>query len=261
MMRGGSNNTLGSRNLDDASGGIKMKGWMKKQKETLRSWARRYFTLSGNIMTYYDSEDTSRAPRGVLEITEVAPLTSEKNGLLLILSGGKEVRLIADTHVAYTAWLSLITAAVKKSNIGKDNTNKEGWVHCLNEDEDDEDEWTRYYVVVKNDSFSCYESDKRDAELALAGLVRSVSDWNGKRFGLIVELNRRRQIKLCFDSSEEKTTWLLTLEFAASMKEQSSTALDTLDMTRLKEELPSADNNSSTCPADQIEEADDGVWI
>jgi hypothetical protein len=257
MMRGNSSSggSMEASRLSDDSD-VQMQGWMRKQKETLRSWARRYFTLSGKVLTYYESEDTSRAPRGVLEFADVTALTTENNGLSLHLVSGKEVRLIADTHVAYSAWMAVLSAAVKAPRTAKNRTSKEGWAHCLTDD----DVWTRFFVVIKNDSFSCYESEDDDAELALSGLIRAVDDWDGKRFGVVCSLNRGRTIKLCFDSAEEKMSWLLTLEFSVSYGN-----------ARMKKEL-SMKKASSGNPLARAESAkkdvtessaasDDGVWI
>ncbi|RLN02398.1 hypothetical protein BBJ28_00005490 [Nothophytophthora sp. Chile5] len=259
-MRGNSSGSgsMESSNLSDEND-IQMQGWMRKQKETLRSWARRYFTLNGKVLTYYDSEDTSRAPRGVLDFTDVSALTTENNGLSLHLVGGKEVRLIADTHVAYTAWMALLSAAVKKPRSSANRSSKEGWAHCLTDD----DVWTRFFVVIKHDSFSCYESEDDDSELALSGLIRAVEEWDGKRFGVVCSLNRGRTIKLCFDSAEEKMSWFLTLEFSvsygsarmkkeASMKSNSSEHNPVLRADSSKSEVDAAAGG---------EEEDDGVWI
>uniref|UniRef100_A0AAV1TH37 PH domain-containing protein n=1 Tax=Peronospora matthiolae TaxID=2874970 RepID=A0AAV1TH37_9STRA len=211
IMRGNSSSEGSSSSMSDETD-VQMQGWMRKQKETLRSWARRYFTLTGKTLTYYDSEDTSRGARGVLEFVDVTPLTTEHNGLALHLVNGKEVRLLADTHVAYAAWMAVMSAAVKRPRSSKTRTSKEGWAHCLTDDE----VWTRFFVVIKHDSFSCYESEDDDAELALSGLIRAVNEWDGKRFGIVCSLNRGRTIKLCFDSAEERMSWFLTLEFSVS---------------------------------------------
>ncbi|KAL7688722.1 putative pleckstrin domain, PH-like domain superfamily [Plasmopara halstedii] len=252
MMRGSSSSE--SSGMSDENE-IQMQGWMRKQKETLRSWARRYFTLNGKVLTYFDSEDTSRGARGVIEFVDVTALTTEKNGLSLHLVNGKEVRLIADTHVAFAAWLAVLSAAVKRPRTSQNRTSKEGWAHCLTDD----DVWTRFFVVIKHDSFSCYESEDDDAELALSGLIRAVDEWNGKRFGVVCSLNRGRTIKLCFDSAEEKMSWFLTLELSVSY-----------GAARMKKEASVKNSNSDHNPALRAEAsksdlanaaADDGVWI
>lgn len=253
MMRGTSSSE--SSTLSDENE-IQMQGWMRKQKDTLRSWARRYFTLTGKSLTYYDSQDTSHGARGVIEFVDVTALTTEKNGLALHLESGKEVRLIADTHVAYAAWMAVLSAAVKKtSSSRKDRSSKEGWAHCLTDD----DVWTRFFVVIKHDSFSCYESEDEGAELALSGLIRAVQEWDGKRFGVVCSLNRSRTIKLCFDSAEEKMAWFLTLEFsvsygAARMKKESSVRSIASDQNPVLRAESSKAVGAAT-------EEDDGVWI
>ncbi|KAI9909025.1 hypothetical protein PsorP6_014865 [Peronosclerospora sorghi] len=238
---------------------IQMKGWMRKQKETFRSWARRFFTLSGKTLTYYDSEDTSRGARGVLDFVDVTALTTENNGLSLHLVNGKEVRLIADTHVAYAAWMAVLSAAVKRPRSTKNHTSKEGWAHCLTDD----DVWTRFFVVIKHDSFSCYESEDDDAELALSGLIRAVSEWNGKRFGIVCSLNRGRTIKLCFDSAEEKMSWFLTLELsvsygAARMKKEASVKSTSSEPNPV---LRADSSKSNVATETAAAGEDDGVWI
>lgn len=263
IMRGNSSQSVGTQGNSESSrfsddSDIQMQGWMKKQKETLRSWPRRYFTLSGKVLTYYDDEDTARPPRGVLEFSDVSPLTTEHNGLVLHLTGGKEVRLVADTHVAYTAWMAVLSAAVKNPQAQRSRMSKEGWAHCLTDDEI----WTRYFIVVTKDSFSCYESEDEDSELALSGLVRSVAEWDGKRYGLVLGLNRGRKIQLCFDSAEEKMTWFLTLEFAVSygnqrMKKEASLKTDSNPAGKLDS---TSTSDARGTPADAAGE-DDGVWI
>lgn len=249
-----SNSFRGSEGSDESD--IQMKGWMRKQKETLRSWPRRYFTLNGKVLTYFDSEDISRPPRGVIKFIDVSSLTTEDNGLSLHQASGKEVRLIADTHVAYSAWLAVLSAALKKPESNKKPSCKDGWAHCLIED----DVWTRYYIVVNNDGFSCFESEDEDSELALSGLVRSVAEWDEKRFGLVVGLSKGRKIKLTFDSTEEKMSWLLSLEFAVSFgntrikKDYTRKLAKTASMS-MKEVAP------TTFPGAIKPDADDGVWI
>ncbi|UIZ24155.1 hypothetical protein KXD40_008152 [Peronospora effusa] len=256
MKRGNSSSESSSMSEEND---IQMQGWMRKQKETLRSWARRYFTLSGKVLTYYDSEDTSRGARGVLEFVDVTALTTENNGLALHLVSGKEIRLIADTHVAYAAWMAVLSAAVKRPRTTKNRTSKEGWAHCLTDD----DVWTRFFVVIKHDSFSCYESEDDDAELALSGLIRAVNEWDGKRFGIVCLLNRGRTIKLCFDSAEEKMSWFLTLEFsvsygAARMKKETSVKSTSSENNPVvRAESSKLDVGATTTETEE----DDGVWI
>ncbi|KAG2521380.1 hypothetical protein JM16_005895 [Phytophthora kernoviae] len=256
IMRGNSQSSgSGESSTFSDENDIQMQGWMRKQKETLRSWARRYFTLNGKTLTYYDSEDTSRGARGVLDFVDVTSLTTENNGLSLHLVNGKEVRLIADTHVAYSAWMAVLSAAVKKPRSKKSRTSKEGWAHCLTDD----DVWTRFFVVIKHDSFSCYESEDDEAELALSGLIRAVQEWDGKRYGIVCSLNRGRTIKLCFDSAEEKMSWFLTLEFsvsygAARMKKEASVKSNISDHNPV---LRSESSKSEIASAATAEE-DDG---
>ncbi|ETV81058.1 hypothetical protein H257_05679 [Aphanomyces astaci] len=94
---------------------IVLSGWMRKQKAHLKTWNRRFFALSGSTLSYYDSEDISGAPRGVLDVASVHPLPSEPNGLLLHCKSNNQRRrdekLICDTNVAYNAWFALLTRA------------------------------------------------------------------------------------------------------------------------------------------------------
>ncbi|ETV91529.1 hypothetical protein, variant [Aphanomyces invadans] len=95
---------------------IVLSGWMRKQKAHLKTWNRRFFALSGSTLSYYDSEDISGAPRGILEVASVHPLPSEPNGLLLHCKANNSTRrrdekLICDTNVAYNAWFALLTRA------------------------------------------------------------------------------------------------------------------------------------------------------
>ncbi|KAF1787274.1 PH domain-like [Phytophthora cactorum] len=247
MMRGNSSSESSSMSDENE---IQMQGWMRKQKEHCARGR-------GGTSRLTASEDTSRGARGILEFVDVTALTTENNGLSLHLVNGKEVRLIADTHVAYAAWMAVLSAAVKRPRTNKNRTSKEGWAHCLTDD----DVWTRFFVVIKHDSFSCYESEDDDAELALSGLIRAVDEWDGKRFGIVCSLNRSRTIKLCFDSAEEKMSWFLTLEFsvsygAARMKKEASIKSNSSDHNPVLR----ADSSKSDMGA-AAEEEDDGVWI
>lgn len=201
----------------NSDAGVQMSGWMSKQKNTMKTWVRRYFVLSGTTLTYYETEKSTKGPRGFLHLQDVEPLTSESNGLILYLTNGKEVKVIADTQVAYKAWYTLLGAAVKKKQ-SQSSASKKGFVHFLQEPEQT---WARYYVVIENDRANFYATEAPEAELVFSGLVRSVQKWDGKRYGLMVGLNLGRSVKLCFDSTEEQMSWLLTLEFATSFAKHS----------------------------------------
>ncbi|KAF0719951.1 Aste57867_672 [Aphanomyces stellatus] len=90
---------------------IVLSGWMRKQKAHLKTWSRRFFALSGSTLSYYDSEDITGNPRGILDVSSVHPLPSEPNGLLIHCKAGRDEKLICDTNVAYNAWFALLTRA------------------------------------------------------------------------------------------------------------------------------------------------------
>ena len=39
-------------------------GWLRKQGGVVKSWHRRWFTIKGDSMYYYSSEDESKSPLG-----------------------------------------------------------------------------------------------------------------------------------------------------------------------------------------------------
>ncbi|ELU03448.1 hypothetical protein CAPTEDRAFT_87393, partial [Capitella teleta] len=39
-------------------------GWLRKQGGVVKSWHRRWFTLKGDTLYYYSSEDESKSPLG-----------------------------------------------------------------------------------------------------------------------------------------------------------------------------------------------------
>ncbi|CAK4770123.1 hypothetical protein LEN26_020981 [Aphanomyces euteiches] len=242
-----------SGKVDAGAQKIVLSGWMRKQKAHLKTWNRRFFALSGSTLSYYDSEDISGAPRGVIDVASVHPLPSEANGLLIHCKAGRDEKLICDTNVAYNAWFALLTRATNPESVfeppptdAQDNNAlddaldddesteaityrpnpiKMGYVHVhyasttkQTAEEavpppEDADTWNRYFCKVEHDLLNCY-SDDTQQHLYVSGMVRNVTLYEGRKYALSVGLNKGRTVILCCDSMEEKTNWLLTLEGA-----------------------------------------------
>ena len=222
---------------------VLMRGWMNKQADKLKSsWRRRYLALSGNKIAYYTSENiVHEPPRGVYEIADAYPLASEKNGILVRFKTGKEMHVCADTQVAYKQWLSAIQSILPSKDKAS-SCQKSGWVFTS----PDNGNGTRYFMRLTNESLSCFTSEQKDASMELSGIVRCVYPWTSQPLGLKIGLNKQRFLKVCFDTQEEKTSWLLTLEFAVSAATS-------------KQRKASNSSRNVVNPGDV--EDDDGVWI
>ncbi|RHY05696.1 hypothetical protein DYB28_001105 [Aphanomyces astaci] len=177
----------------------------------------RFFALSGSTLSYYDSEDISGAPRGVLDVASVHPLPSEPNGLLLHCKSNNQRRrdekLICDTNVAYNAWFALLTRATTAGQSSSSASLQS--LHTSSASMMDTSSSTNSAASSNNNATQHSPIAYRPNPIKMGYVhVRNVTLFEGRKYALTVGLNKGRKVVLCCDSMEEKTNWLLTLEGA-----------------------------------------------
>lgn len=113
---------LDSLPLDD--GGIESvhhSGWLKKEGSRVKSWKKRYFTLHGNTLSYYDSADTGSAAKGYGHVKGVEVNGAKTNGLDIMFERGRLLRVCAKTADDMEQWLCVLSEAIELQNAENNN--------------------------------------------------------------------------------------------------------------------------------------------
>ncbi|CAK4608610.1 unnamed protein product [Aphanomyces euteiches] len=82
-------------------------GWLEKEGDLVKSWKRRYFTLHGLDITYFDNVDGVQKGSG--RITDVQPLDG---GLHFHLDNNRVLKVKADTHDEIQGWYDAVNRAL-----------------------------------------------------------------------------------------------------------------------------------------------------
>lgn len=114
---------LDSMPLDDGGGveSIHHSGWLKKEGSRVKSWKKRYFTLHGNTLSYYDSADTGSAAKGYGHVKGVEVNGAKTNGLDIMFERGRLLRVFAKTADDMEQWLCVLSEAIELQNAENKN--------------------------------------------------------------------------------------------------------------------------------------------
>lgn len=112
---------LDSLPLDDGVASIHHSGWLKKEGSRVKSWKKRYFTLHGNTLSYYDSADTGSAAKGYGHVKGVEVNGTRANSLDIMFERGRLLRVCAKSHDDMEQWLCIISEAIELNNAENNN--------------------------------------------------------------------------------------------------------------------------------------------
>lgn len=113
---------LDSLPLDDGGvASIHHSGWLKKEGSRVKSWKKRYFTLHGNTLSYYDSADTGSAAKGYGHVKGVEVNGTRANSLDIMFERGRLLRVCAKSHDDMEQWLCIISEAIELNNAENNN--------------------------------------------------------------------------------------------------------------------------------------------
>jgi hypothetical protein len=100
--------------IDDSQ--VKYCGWLLKEGSRVKSWKRRYFSLRGNVISYFNSADTGNYAKGYGTVCGVQVNMTKFNSLDIQFDNGRVLRVAADTEEEMEKWLAYLSMA---ANIGK----------------------------------------------------------------------------------------------------------------------------------------------
>lgn len=112
---------LDSLPLDDGTVSIHHSGWLKKEGSRVKSWKKRYFTLHGNTLSYYDSADTGSAAKGYGHVKSVEVNDSIPNSLDIKFERGRLLRVSAKNNDDMEQWLCILSEAIEVTNAENNN--------------------------------------------------------------------------------------------------------------------------------------------
>ncbi|RLN06295.1 hypothetical protein BBJ28_00008846 [Nothophytophthora sp. Chile5] len=115
---------LESLPLDDGGNNneqVTYSGWLKKEGARVKSWKRRYFSLRGNALSYFNSEDTGAAAKGYGHVRAVEVNGTVTNGLDITFDNGRVLRVSAKTSGDMEVWLCQLSDAIEAANAEQSN--------------------------------------------------------------------------------------------------------------------------------------------
>jgi hypothetical protein len=97
-------------------------GWLAKEGRHVKNWKRRYFSLKGPSLTYYDNANMTGVSKGHGQVCGVH-LNPEKPYSIDINfeKGGRVLRVTADDQDDFERWFHALTSAVEGKSFRRDS--------------------------------------------------------------------------------------------------------------------------------------------
>lgn len=172
-------------NSENSSGDILLKsGFLLKERETLKGWRPRYFTLNQDFLHYFLNKDDI-SPRNSLQIDASVIVTLESSDIVTTDSSGNTLfpfvikhpsssilfRLASRTLIEATLWVKSIQTVIEKHRNQEPQAENSECQHTAADDE-------RHLTPLGNLS----SSHQKDLEIAIESLlnftVNSKHQWN-----------------------------------------------------------------------------------
>eukprot|EP01137_Pigoraptor_chileana_P008310 Opistho-2@54957 len=104
--------------VTSGTGGAAMEGWLMKCGGRIKTWKRRFFTLSGKNLLYYKTSEPSSELLGDIDLRACIGITeSESENSFVVATKDRDYQMIADSRNDMDRWLAAIRAAMEDGSI------------------------------------------------------------------------------------------------------------------------------------------------
>ncbi|RQM14522.1 hypothetical protein DD237_003140 [Peronospora effusa] len=199
---------------------IKCEGYLTKRGHLFTNWKTRYFTLRGNVLEYYSSEEKGKK-YGAVTVEKVATWSGEAHGFMFYTTKQIPYYVYASSESERSRWLR----ALKDFMVETEEVSCEGYLtkrgHLVPSQR-------MAYYVLNGTSLRHYADQQayRENQLAMADVeIRSVSPWDGEANGLMFMTGTGNVFYVIADTLGEQQKWLATVrKSTASVPEPVSCA-------------------------------------
>ncbi|RLN61308.1 hypothetical protein BBP00_00005482 [Phytophthora kernoviae] len=186
---------------------IKCEGYLTKRGHLFTNWKTRYFTLRGNVLEYYSSEEKSKK-YGAVMVEKVATWSGEAHGFMFYTTKQIPYYVYASSEAERSKWLR----ALKEFMVETEEVSCEGYLtkrgHLVPSQR-------MAYYVLNGASLRHYADQQayRDNQSAMAEVeIRSVAPWDGEANGLMFQTVTGNVFYVIADTSGEQQKWLSTVK-------------------------------------------------
>ncbi|OWZ23580.1 AGC/RSK/RSKP90 protein kinase [Phytophthora megakarya] len=186
---------------------IKCEGYLTKRGHLFTNWKTRYFTLRGNVLEYYSSEEKGKK-YGAVTVEKVAPWSGEAHGFMFYTTKQIPYYVYASSESERSRWLR----ALKDFMVDSEEVSCEGYLtkrgHLVPSQR-------MAYYVLNGTSLRHYTDQQayRDNESAMAEVeIRSVAPWDGEANGLMFMTVTGNVFYVIADTVGEQQKWLATVK-------------------------------------------------
>lgn len=185
---------------------IKCEGYLTKRGHLFTNWKTRYFTLRGNVLEYFSSEEKSKK-YGAVTVEKVATWSGEAHGFMFYTSKQIPYYVYASSEAERSKWLR----ALKDFMVETEEVSCEGYLtkrgHLVPSQR-------MAYYVLNGRSLRHYADQLayRDNQSAMADVeIRSVALWDGEANGLMFMTVTGNVFYVIADTVGEQQKWLSTV--------------------------------------------------
>ncbi|KAI9918337.1 hypothetical protein PsorP6_011536 [Peronosclerospora sorghi] len=186
---------------------IRCEGYLTKRGHLFTTWKTRYFTLRGNVLEYYSSEEKNKK-YGAVTVEKVATWSGEAHGFMFYTTKQIPYYVYASSESERSKWLR----ALKDFMVETEEVSCEGYLtkrgHLVPSQR-------MAYYVLNGTSLRHYADQQayRDNESAMAEVeIRSVAPWDGEANGLMFMTVTGNVFYVIADTMGEQQKWLATVK-------------------------------------------------
>ncbi|KAE8880648.1 hypothetical protein PF003_g35342 [Phytophthora fragariae] len=186
---------------------IRCEGYLTKRGHLFTNWKTRYFTLRGNVLEYYSSEEKGKK-YGAVTVEKVATWSGEAHGFMFYTTKQIPYYVYASSESERSRWLR----ALKEFMVETEEVSCEGYLtkrgHLVPSQR-------MAYYVLNGTSLRHYADQQayRDNQSAMAEVeIRSVAAWDGEANGLMFMTVTGNVFYVIADTAGEQQKWLATVK-------------------------------------------------
>ena len=187
-------------------------GWLHKQGRKRKNWKKRYFALSGCVLSYRVDKNPLARVKGIGRVLDVKVSTSQTFGLDIEMEQNRILHVYADTYMEQNQWyVALKTAlcspmprlSVQATTTPYSPSTLSYAGYLMKQDRTFI--WTKRYFELRSRTLSYHNAEGLPA--LFCDTIASMENWKGKRHGLKIKFEKGKVLYVQASCANEFKSW------------------------------------------------------
>lgn len=202
---------------------VDVQGSLSKRGHLVPSYRKKYFVLSGKKLRVYNDDQSyhsNEPPISESLIKTIIEWNGESNGIMFDTSTDTNFYAYAENKHEQSKWLNAIPQPKLDDISCAGSLTKQG--HKMKS-------WKKRYFVLRGDILSYFHdySNAKNGLKVIAELrIKSVSTWDGHKFGFVILTTEDIKYYIYADNEQERKKWIVALNKVTAKPERDTTSIE-----------------------------------